>query len=122
MSDWRTDDVTEVRRDALSVLQDVLNWHLSSARWDGIADSIEALTASLGLGDIAAVQETVIQLELAGPVRITRIGAVPTEPAPRHIRERVNYLVHQLAHEQSLAALAEPADGTEGAEQPGGAS
>jgi hypothetical protein len=122
MTDWRTEDLAEVRQDALSVLEDMLNWQLSAARWEGIAGSVEALAAYLDLGDLAAARETVILLELAGPVRTTRIGAVPPQPPPRPVRERINQLIHRLSGGESQAASTKPDDGEEGTEEAGAAS
>jgi hypothetical protein len=122
MTDWRIEDLPEVRQDALSVLRDMLGWRLSTPRWEGIADSVEALAACLDLGDLAAAREIVIRLELAGPVRITRIGAVPAQPPPPWVRDRVNQLIHQLSGGGSQAAGAKPDNGEEGARQAGGAS
>lgn len=120
MTDRRIEDFAEVRHDALSVLPDVLSWRLSTARWEAIAGGVEALAAYLDLGDLAGAREIVIQLELAGPVRITRIGAVPQEPPPPRVRERVNELIHRLSGGEGLAAGSKPGDGEVGAE-PGGA-
>jgi hypothetical protein len=113
VTDWRTDDLAEVRRDALSVLRDMLGWRLSTARWEAIAGSVEALAAYLDLGDLAAARDIVIQLELAGPVRITRIGAVPAQPPPPPVRERVNHLIHRLSGGESRAATTKLDDGEE---------
>ena len=122
MTESRTDERAAVSQDALSVLHDVLEWQLSGTRWEGIAGSVEALAASLSTGDLAAAREAVIQLELAGPVRITRIGALPTEPAPPRVRERVNHLVFQLSGGETPTAVPDQDEGAEGDGQPGGAS
>lgn len=116
MTDWRTEDLEEVRQDAVSVLQDMLGWRLSTARWDAIAGSVEALATYLDVGDLAAAQDIVIQLELAGPVRITRIGAVPSQPPPPPVRERVNQLIHRLSGGDSRATAAKLDEGEEGAQ------
>lgn len=121
VTDWRTEDLAEAGQDAISVLQDILDWRLSAARWEAIAGSVEALAACLDLGDLAAAREIVIQLELAGPVRITRIGAIPVLPPPRPVRERVNQLIHRLSGEENQAAGADPDDGEAGREEAGSA-
>lgn len=121
VTDWRTEDLAEAGQDAISVLQDILDWRLSAARWEAIAGSVEALAACLDLGDLAAAREIVIQLELAGPVRITRIGAIPVLPPPRPVRERVNQLIHRLSGEENQAADADPDDGEAGREEAGSA-
>ena len=116
MTDWRTEGLEEVRQDAVSVLQDMLSWRLSTARWDAISGSVEALATYLDLGDLAAARDIVIQLELAGPVRITRIGAVPPQPPPPPVRERVNQLIHRLSGGESGAVGPKLDDGEEGAQ------
>lgn len=122
MSDWETDDLAEVRRDALSVLRDVLGWRLSAARWEGIAGSVEALAASLELSDLAAAEGMVIQLELAGPVRVTRIGALPTQPPPAKVRERISQLIHRLSGAGDQVAGTSLTEGAEGTTRSGDAS
>ncbi len=116
MTDWRTGGLEEVRQDAVSVLQDMLSWRLSTARWDSIAGSVEALATYLDLGDLAAARDIVIQLELAGPVRITRIGALPSQPPPPPVRDRVNQLIHRLSGGDSRATAANLNEGEEGAQ------
>jgi hypothetical protein len=119
VTDWRTEDLEEARQDAVSVLQDMLSWRLSAARWDAIAGSVEALATYLDLGDLAAARDIVIQLELAGPVRITRIGAVPSQPPPPPVRDRVNHLIYRLSGGDSRAAAANLNEGEEGAQADG---
>jgi hypothetical protein len=98
------DRLAQLQDDAVNVLQDALLWELSPARWDGIAavlQALEALEADLGQGDVDALTEAVAQLELAGPVRITRIGAPPVEPPPPKVRERINQLIHRLSRSRA---------------------
>jgi hypothetical protein len=90
-----TDHSAYVLQDTLDVLQDVLRWELSPARWAGIVAILDAMAADPADQDVIA--EGTTQLELAGPVRITRIGATPTQPPPPPVRERVNELIHQLS-------------------------
>jgi hypothetical protein len=119
VTDWRTEDLEEVRQDAVSVLQDVLSWRLSTARWDVIAGSVEALATYLDLGDLAAARDIVIQLELAGPVRITRIGAVPSQPPPPPVRDRVNHLIYRLSGGNRRVTAEQLNEGEEGAQADG---
>jgi hypothetical protein len=84
-------------QDAVLVLEDLLTLELSPARWEGIAGVLEALVTEVAAGDLNNLAEATIQLELAGPVRITRIGAMPTEPPPPRVRERINQLIHSLS-------------------------
>jgi hypothetical protein len=122
MTDWRTDERADIARDALSVLDDVLAWRMSAARWEGIAASVEVLAASLRTGDLVAAQAAVVQLELAGPVRTTRIGAKPTEPPPPPVRERINHLIYQLSGRPGAVQGDGSGDDGESTGQPGDAS
>jgi|HubBroStandDraft_5_1064220.scaffolds.fasta_scaffold246073_2 hypothetical protein len=90
-------DQPQVLQDAVLVLEDLLTMELSPARWEGVAGILEALAAEVAAGDLSNLAEATIQLELAGPVRLTRIGAMPTEPPPPRVRERINQLVHSLS-------------------------
>jgi len=92
-----TDHPQQVLQDAVLVLEDLLLLELSSARWEGIAGILEALATEVAGGDLSNLTEATIQLELAGPVRMTRIGALPTEPPPPRVRERINQLIHSLS-------------------------
>jgi hypothetical protein len=92
-----TERTQQVLQDAVHVLQDLLLWELSPARWDGIAGILDALAAEVADSDLSNLAEATIQLELAGPVRITRIGAASTEPPPPRVRERINQLIHSLS-------------------------
>jgi hypothetical protein len=92
-----TDQPQQVLRDAVHVLEDLLMLELSPARWEGIAGILEALATEVAASDLSNLTEATIQLELAGPVRITRIGARPTEPPPPRVRERINQLIHSLS-------------------------
>jgi CATRA-associated small protein len=92
-----TDQPQQVVEDAVHVLADLLLLELSPARWEGIAGILEALAAEVAVSDLSNLGEATIQLELAGPVRITRIGALPTEPPPPRVRERINQLIHTLS-------------------------
>jgi hypothetical protein len=92
-----TDHPQQVLQDAVHVLEDLLLLELSPARWEGIAGILEALATEVAASDLSNLTEATIQLELAGPVRITRIGAMPTEPPPPRVRERINQLIHSLS-------------------------
>jgi hypothetical protein len=91
------DQPEQVLQDAVHVLEDLLVWELSPARWEGIAGILDALAAEVADSDLSNLAEATIQLELAGPVRLTRIGATPTEPPPPRVRERINQLIHRLS-------------------------
>jgi len=57
---------------------------------------LDAIAAALEAGDVEALTAATADMELAGPLRIIRIGTVPIVPPPPPIRERLNRLVHAL--------------------------
>jgi hypothetical protein len=91
----------ELRQDALDVLRDVTRWTLSDSRWTSVADVVGALAAALAARDWTSLRAAVYDLELAGPVRATRIGTTTIlVPAPEPVREEINELIHALADEK----------------------
>ena len=93
-----TDQSAQLRDEALSVLRDVLEWSLTPAGWEAVTGTLDSLGTGLDLADpdqLAALNEATIALELAGPVRITRIDKSAV-PAPDGVRDRVNQLIHEL--------------------------
>ncbi len=83
------------QEEALEVLLDVLEWRLTEARWQLIDQSLIAMDAALKAGDPAALATAIADLEIAGPVRIIKIGDPQGEPPPP-VRDRLNRLVHSL--------------------------
>lgn len=92
---WNSPDAG-TRTEALDVISDALQWRLADARWAAIEEVLAAMDAALSANDTEALAAATADLELAGPVRITRIGAVPVVPPPPAIRDRLNRLVHSL--------------------------
>jgi len=92
-----SDNSARLQNDALAVLHEVLDWELSAARWEVVAGILDALTGSLEQGDLETLVQATIQLEQSGPVRLTMIGATPTQPPPPPVRERTNQLIHRLS-------------------------
>jgi hypothetical protein len=90
------DGAAEVRAEALDLLKDALHWHLAEARWQAIEHVLITMDAALTVSDLAALAAATADLELAGPLRITRIGATPVVPPPPPIRDRLNRLVYVL--------------------------
>ncbi len=91
---WDSDDIMEVRTDALDVLSDALQWQLAEARWQAIEQILAAMDASLTSGDMDEFAAATADLELAGPLRIIPIGpAVGPTPAARDL---LNKLVYRL--------------------------
>jgi CATRA-Associated Small Protein len=88
--------IAEAKLAALDVLTDVLQWRLPQARWTRVTEIVQSIDKALSAGDPIALEAATVDLELAGPVRITRVGATPQVPAPQPVRERVNRLVHSL--------------------------
>lgn len=86
----------EATADALDVLEDLPEWELAPARWERVRDILDSLEAALRARDREAAQEAIADLELSGPVRVTRIGTKPTVPAPEEVRDRRNRLVHSI--------------------------
>jgi hypothetical protein len=85
-----------------------LRWELTEVRWNQLTETIDIAIAAHASGDMDALQDATIQLEVAGPVRITRIGATPQVPPPPPVRERVNHLIHALGEEQDPRSEDDP--------------
>ncbi|MFB7336955.1 CATRA system-associated protein [Streptomyces adustus] len=104
----------ETRDDAVDVLTDLLEWQLVEERWERVDAIVRSLTEALAAGDRAALRNATAELELAGPIRITRIGAEPLIPAPDRTRDRANRLVHALGSQPPEPRADGPADDAEG--------
>jgi hypothetical protein len=89
-------EVFDIRAEALDVISDALGWRLADTRWQAIEPVLVAVDAALTAGDLAALTAATADLELAGPLRITRIGTPPVVPPPPAIRDRLNRLVYSL--------------------------
>ncbi len=87
---------TEAIADALDVLDDLREWQLAPARWERVRDALDRLESALLSRDFEATWKAVAELELAGPVRVTRIGTNLLTSAPPEVRDRRNRLVHSL--------------------------
>lgn len=86
----------EIRHEAATVLENVLRWELAQTRWDRLAETVDIAVTAEAAGDLNALRQATIQLELSGPVRVIRIGSPSTMPPPRPLRERVADLIHSL--------------------------
>ncbi|WP_066366960.1 CATRA system-associated protein [Herbidospora mongoliensis] len=95
-------DRQKVRNQALAILRQIPDWELTPARWEIVAELLEVADVAVAAGDLDGLDATTVQLELVGPVRMTRLGATPSEPPPPPVRDRLNILVHRLssAHPQ----------------------
>ena len=90
------DAAVSVQSDALDVLSAVLTWRLADARWQAIEEVLVAMDVALQANDLEALAEATIHLELAGPLRVTRIGGIPASAAPDAVRDRVVQLTRSL--------------------------
>lgn len=86
----------ELRVDALDVLRDVLEWRLVGPRWAAVEEALEAMTAALRRGDVAAFRTAVYELELSGPTRAVEFPRVPVVEPPPPVIDEVNELVYTL--------------------------
>ncbi|MEV5822393.1 CATRA system-associated protein [Micromonospora harpali] len=85
-------------RDLVSMLREAQGWRLTDGKWQEVGRLVEDVEKALAGGDAAALRRLTDTLEVAGEVRITRIGAASTpQPVPPPIRDRLNRLVHQLS-------------------------
>jgi hypothetical protein len=98
----------EIRASAVAVLRHILRWELTEVRWNQVTETIDIAIAADASGDMDALQEATIQLEAAGPVRVTRIGATPQVPPPPPVRERVNNLIHALGEDPDSRSEDDP--------------
>lgn len=90
----------EARDDAVDVLGDLVEWELAPQRWERVDAIVVSLADALAQGDGEALREATAELELTGPVRITRIGTSSLIPVPERTLDRANHLVHALGRGQ----------------------
>lgn len=98
----------EVRLAALDAVTDALEWELPAARWQRVDDLVRAIGDALSAQDLTALDAATIELELAGPVRITRVGATSQVPPPPYVRERISRTKSTL--EETAAGRTRDAD------------
>jgi hypothetical protein len=82
---------------ALDALQDALQWQLTDARWAAVEQILDAMQAALESHDLEALVAATTDLELAGPLRLLKIGTKepPVQPQPR-TRDRLNQMVDSI--------------------------
>jgi hypothetical protein len=84
-----------------------------------VTEIVQSIDNALSAGDPAALDAATVDLELAGPTRITRVGATPQVPAQPPIRERVNRMIHSLTGEAAATDRGQADQGNEsGRDQP----
>ena len=88
--------MTAAYAEALDVVEDALLWRLTEARWQAIEDVLTAMEAAAAAGDPAALTSATADLELAGPLRLTRIGATPAVPAAAAVHDQLIRLRYSL--------------------------
>jgi hypothetical protein len=104
-------------QETVDVLRQVADWELAPPRWERVSVLLDAVQAALSSGDAEALAAALIDLEMAGPVRIVRIGSAQPSAPPPKIRERVNQLIHSLTASVGDDPTAEPGRDT-GGERP----
>lgn len=111
---WVAGGDVDARAEALDVLFDVQQWRLADARWQAIGQVLIAMEAALRADDAESLAVATADLELAGPLRVTRIGATPVVPPTPQVLDVLNRLVHSLggitAGQQQEAADNGPGD------------
>jgi hypothetical protein len=95
-AETQADAAISVHSDALDVLSNVLTWQLAAPRWQVLEKVLVAMDTALQANDLEALAEATIQLELAGPVRITRIGDTSVSAPTDAVRGRVAHLIRSL--------------------------
>jgi hypothetical protein len=89
-------DFEDARSEALDVLLGALRWQLTDDRWQKMQPVLDEMKSALEAADAPALMTATAQMELFGPVRISRIGATGPVPPPISVRDGVNLLVHEL--------------------------
>ena len=96
------DEWQQVRREAVTMLLDVLDWNLQPRRWERVRRALAEMAAAAAEPGPAALSDATATLELYAPVRVeTRLGE-PYGPVPSVIREQVAELVDALQPERAL--------------------
>jgi hypothetical protein len=90
----------DIRDEALDILQEAMAWRLPIHRWNAVSRALDVLDAALHEDATDRVREAVHGLELAGPIRATRLEDTSALPPSSPIRLRINELVHSLRSER----------------------
>ncbi|MER5650400.1 CATRA system-associated protein [Streptosporangium sp. NPDC002524] len=96
----------QITAEALDALRDVLDWSATPAHWETISPIIESIADALARGDLSALHAATIELDLASPYRVIKVGDEEERPPSKKLREQVVYLVHTMEPDD--------ADGAEG--------
>lgn len=87
--------MTDALDELLDLVTDIDQWRATPEHWETIGGLLDL--AAVSLAEPAALRMVLEELEIAGPDRITRIGAPATVPPPPAVRERLDQLVHALS-------------------------
>jgi len=99
MRETDSDSGPTTRAAARDVLEYILRLELPEARWERLGVIIDLAIDAEAAGDLDGLAQATIELELAGPVRVIRIGpgsAQPVPPPPK-VRERANQLIESVS-------------------------
>jgi phosphate uptake regulator len=89
-------DDDDLRASALATVQYVVKLKLPPARWDRVAEIIEAALAALADDDGERLRQATGELMLITPVRIVKGDDKPINSADQKIFERANVLIGKL--------------------------
>lgn len=107
-----------LRSYAIAVIGEIPEWRVTAAAWEYLSELTEAAEAATAERDWLRLREITDEVELASPLRATRLGKQPDkdpqretseQQAPEAVRERVNRLVHDLRTSGSQSPAADNA-------------
>ncbi len=84
------------RQDALDAADYVRELELSPDRWRLVVAAVDALDAALAADDGRAFWDALCDLEQVSPFAASSLEDLPTEPATKLVRDRINELIHVL--------------------------
>ena len=87
-------DLEEARAEAAELVEDAFQWRLTPARWNQVESILDVLIEALHNGDESTIRVATADLELAGPVRVGRLG--DAQPTTDPVRDRLNETKHLL--------------------------
>ncbi len=93
---WTSLEPAEIFNDAYLAISDAIQWQLPEERWEAIGQILTVMDATIKAGDIAGLAEATAELEVAGPLRLTRIGGTPIVPPNPEVRRLLGDLEYVL--------------------------
>lgn len=94
--DKHVHDDADLQASALATVQYVVKLKLPPARWDRVAEIIEAALAAIADDDGERLRQAAGELMLITPVRIVKGDDKPIKTADQRISERANVLIGKL--------------------------